>query len=96
MENCPKCGEMFGESGSWDGVCVDCWPGYDLCKACNDYRCEHLIADENDLKDAEFTSCHCGNQECRTGFVEGSTNHIITRKQFADLRKTWEKSQNDN
>ncbi len=92
MKNCPKCGETFGEAGDWNGVYIDCWPGYDLCKACNDYRCEHFIAPtEEDLKDPEFTSCHCGNQECRAGFVEGSTHRIITRKEFKTLVASWEK-----
>lgn len=89
MENCPKCGEPFGET-SWDGVCIDCWPGYNLCKACEDYRCEHIIPTDEDLKDPEFTSCHCENPDCRTGFVEGSDQRVVTRKEFDAIKKSWE------
>jgi hypothetical protein len=59
-DKCPHCGEIFGEAGDWgrneEHYCIDCWPGYDLCKACEDYRCEHAIPDAEDLKDEEFTS----------------------------------------
>lgn len=92
-EKCPHCNEAFGEAGDWgrDGehYCIDCWPGYDLCKACGDYRCEHLTLTEEDLKDDELTSCHCGNVECRAGFVEGSTQRVMNRKEFNALLKSW-------
>jgi hypothetical protein len=87
---CPKCGELFGETSAWDGVCIDCWPGYNLCKACDDYRCEHIVPTPEDLKNPEFRSCGCGSDECRTGFVEGSTNRIVNRKEFSDLRNSWD------
>ena len=71
-DECPKCGEEFGEAGGWDGgVCINCWSGYDPCKACNDYRCEHLVPYADDLKDPGYRSCHCGHDGCRAGFVEG-------------------------
>jgi hypothetical protein len=92
-ENCPKCGEPFGETGEWgDGVCIDCWPGYDLCKVCEDYRCEHLIPTPENLADPEFTSCHCENPGCRAGFVEGSTSRIVTRKEFEAIKESWKKA----
>jgi hypothetical protein len=89
-ELCPKCGEPYGETSSWDGVCIDCWPGYDLCKACDHYRCEHIVPIAEDLADPEFRSCGpCGYTGCREGFVEGSTNRIVTRKEFAALVESW-------
>jgi hypothetical protein len=86
---CSKCGEDFGTGLDWDGVCIDCWPGYDLCLACDDYRCEHIIPIAENLSDPEFTSCHCHNTGCRAGFVEGSTSRIVTRKQFEEIKKSW-------
>ena len=95
-DKCPHCGEIFGDAGDWgrngEHYCIDCWPGYNLCKACADYRCEHIIPDAEDLKDEEFTSCHCGNKECRTGFMEGSTRRIVNRKEWEAIVKSWEKS----
>lgn len=85
MSKCKVC----GEPEDWGGYCTDCWPGYNLCLACNDYRCEHLVPTENDINDPEYTSCHCENQECRTGFVEGSTRRVVTKKEFAELIKSW-------
>lgn len=91
MDKCNKCGEPV----DWiDGYCIDCWPGYNLCKACDDYRCEHVTPAPEDLLDPEFTSCHCGNIECRAGFVEGSTNRIVNKKEFAEIRKSWEGGEN--
>jgi hypothetical protein len=83
---CTKCGaeeQWFGE------YCLDCWPGYDLCKACRDYRCEHFVPDPSDLDDPEFTSCHCENKECREGFIEGSEYRIITQAEFSELQRQW-------
>lgn len=81
-DRCPKCNEPFGESGELGGVCTDCWPGYNLCnnQLCDHYRCEHAMDDN---------SCMNSDCECQ-GFVEGSSRHIITRKEFAALRKSWE------
>jgi len=85
-EQCCKCSGPL----NWiEGYCIDCWPGYDLCKACGDYRCEHFVPTVDDLDDLEFTSCHCGNKECRTGFVEGSTERIVNQKEFDALLKHW-------
>lgn len=83
---CIKCkteARYFGEH------CLDCWPGYELCKACGDYRCEHLLLDAEDLTDPEMTSCHCGNLECRAAFIEGSENRIINQAEFIALRQQW-------
>ena len=92
-DKCPHCNDVYGETGDWgrDGehYCIDCWPGYNLCKACGDYRCEHIIPTEEDLKDKEFTSCHCENSECRAGFVEGSKDRIVNRREFDTLIKSW-------
>lgn len=91
-EPCTKCAKYVG-SWEWFGkvFCIDCWPGYDLCKACNDYRCEHLIPDAQDLIDPNFRSCHCRNRKCAKGFVEGSTRRIVTQAEFAKLIERWRK-----
>jgi hypothetical protein len=72
-----------------DGVCSDHWSGYDLCKACGDYRCEHMTVQGNELSDPEWFSCHCENFGCREGFVEGSTRRVISLAEFRALRRTW-------
>ena len=73
----------------FDGLCGDHWPGYNLCKVCEDYRCEHIAPTEEDLKDPDFYSCHCESPGCREGFVEGSTSRIVTAAEFRALRRSW-------
>jgi len=84
---CGKCGI---EPEWYDEYCIDCWPGYDLCKACGDYLCEHIHPDPEDLADPEFFSCHCRNVECKHGFIEGSDQRIMTQAEFRELQKSWE------
>jgi len=69
--------------------CGDHEPGYNLCKACDDYRCEHISPTEEDLKDPEFFSCHCENAECRAGFVEGSDRKIVSLAMGRKLMRSW-------
>lgn len=92
-ELCPHCAEEYGESGDWgqDGehYCIDCWPGYNLCKSCGDYRCEHLVPMPEDLKDPEYFSCYCGNEDCKYGFIEGSDRRIVNRKEWKEILQSW-------
>lgn len=82
-DKCQKCGEAFGEAGDWDGYCIDCWPGYDLCAnpLCRHYRCEHGLGvltavwakDPADVGSQMDLGQGCANADCPCEcFVEES------------------------
>lgn len=76
---CTLCQEPGGYGWGEKDYCIDCWPGYNLCKQCGDYRVEHI----GDYCEGE---CHC---VCPS-FEEGSTERIVNSKEFAALVKIWE------
>ena len=86
MKGCINCKH---EAASFDGYCYDCWPRYDLCAACTDYRCEHMPMTKEDLENPESFSCHCEHPDCRAGFVEGNKDRVVHRRIFEAMTEAW-------